>query len=591
MLLTSTAIEVTSTTQSSTTSTVTEAGTSTSTTIEPRTTTRECIDKHDSCPLWARFGECEKNAEFMTEACTMSCDLCADVVVVVNATTLGSAVRSTTTPVPTTTQVPTTTSTTTATTTTRACVDTEEECPLWARTGQCELNPEYMMDNCPISCGVCAKPTVNTTTTTNTTSTSTSTTTTKPCVDERGECPIWAETGECEENPGYMLDSCMISCGVCAGPTVNVTEMTTEMVMPTTSSVTTTNRPTISSTSTTSTTAIPTTTSTATTTTTTRPCIDESDECPLWAQTGHCEKNPSYMMNNCLISCGVCAGPTVNTTTTTAGPTTEASTTAAPTTTTVTTTTTTKLCADETEECAYWAANGHCETNPGYMLNNCLISCGVCAGPTVNTTMTTTDVTTASTSTTTKPGTTATSSTTAIPTATTVTTTTTTKPCIDETESCKIWAETGQCEMNPEYMLSNCLISCGVCAGPTVNTTTATAALTSTAKPSTTTTGTTAVPTTTTATTTTRACLDLNNQCPLWAQTGHCEKNPSYMFENCMISCGVCVVESNDTTARPETTTPGENSRWFGYPVCVHNMVPICVEFNIPSTTPYNLYY
>ncbi len=38
----------------------------------------------------------------------------------------------------------------------------------------------------------------------------------------------------------------------------------------------------------------------------TPPCLDEEQECGMWADSGECEKNPNYMMNNCRISCLVC---------------------------------------------------------------------------------------------------------------------------------------------------------------------------------------------------------------------------------------------------------------------------------------------
>merc|ERR1711920_1008781 len=37
------------------------------------------------------------------------------------------------------------------------------------------------------------------------------------------------------------------------------------------------------------------------------------------------------------------------------------------------------LCSDENQSCEGWAALGECETNPGYMLENCRKSCGVCS--------------------------------------------------------------------------------------------------------------------------------------------------------------------------------------------------------------------
>eukprot|EP00058_Branchiostoma_floridae_P018361 XP_002603850.1 hypothetical protein BRAFLDRAFT_129677 [Branchiostoma floridae] len=35
------------------------------------------------------------------------------------------------------------------------------------------------------------------------------------CPDSSSSCPGWANSGECESNPGYMLSNCRLSCGVC----------------------------------------------------------------------------------------------------------------------------------------------------------------------------------------------------------------------------------------------------------------------------------------------------------------------------------------------------------------------------------------
>ena len=35
------------------------------------------------------------------------------------------------------------------------------------------------------------------------------------CEDNDGECAGWAEDGECQVNPGYMLEMCRKSCGAC----------------------------------------------------------------------------------------------------------------------------------------------------------------------------------------------------------------------------------------------------------------------------------------------------------------------------------------------------------------------------------------
>jgi len=39
------------------------------------------------------------------------------------------------------------------------------------------------------------------------------------CSDQNQNCPAWAASGECENNPAYMLVNCRQSCGVCSSPT------------------------------------------------------------------------------------------------------------------------------------------------------------------------------------------------------------------------------------------------------------------------------------------------------------------------------------------------------------------------------------
>ena len=36
------------------------------------------------------------------------------------------------------------------------------------------------------------------------------------------------------------------------------------------------------------------------------PCIDEEPTCATWADSGECEKNPTYMMHSCRKSCTKC---------------------------------------------------------------------------------------------------------------------------------------------------------------------------------------------------------------------------------------------------------------------------------------------
>ena len=35
------------------------------------------------------------------------------------------------------------------------------------------------------------------------------------CTDDHKHCKEWSESGECQTNPGFMLNSCRRSCDVC----------------------------------------------------------------------------------------------------------------------------------------------------------------------------------------------------------------------------------------------------------------------------------------------------------------------------------------------------------------------------------------
>ena len=75
------------------------------------------------------------------------------------------------------------------------CQDLNEYCEYWASTGECQNNPGYMLPNCPKSCNACGGG--------------------SSCIDEGEHCEYWASTGECQNNPGYMLQYCKKSCNVC----------------------------------------------------------------------------------------------------------------------------------------------------------------------------------------------------------------------------------------------------------------------------------------------------------------------------------------------------------------------------------------
>lgn len=89
------------------------------------------------------------------------------------------------------------------------CEDEEEECAEWAKLGECEANPNYMLQKCQKSCGTCADSTAERNKKIRSLSKSN-------CVDSNEECDKWASQGECDANPNYMLSSCKKSCFVCA---------------------------------------------------------------------------------------------------------------------------------------------------------------------------------------------------------------------------------------------------------------------------------------------------------------------------------------------------------------------------------------
>tara|TARA_B100001121_G_C18565816_1_gene562597 strand:+ start:35 stop:628 length:594 start_codon:yes stop_codon:yes gene_type:complete len=77
------------------------------------------------------------------------------------------------------------------------CVDDaafEADCPGWAGLGECQRNPEFMLEACRASCGNCqgnvcqSKDPVN--------------------------CPVWASAGLCVEQPEFMCDHCCQQCFV-----------------------------------------------------------------------------------------------------------------------------------------------------------------------------------------------------------------------------------------------------------------------------------------------------------------------------------------------------------------------------------------
>jgi len=71
-------------------------------------------------------------------------------------------------------------------------------CANWAKSGECWENPKFMLKKCRKSCNVCGGT----------------------CEDDAKvveACPVWAGHNECSENPTFMLKNCRKSCNVCRG--------------------------------------------------------------------------------------------------------------------------------------------------------------------------------------------------------------------------------------------------------------------------------------------------------------------------------------------------------------------------------------
>ena len=99
------------------------------------------------------------------------------------------------------------------------CSDKNDRCAEWAADDQCESNPSWMLVNCQLSCNVCGDDEIDRD---------------RPpddsdCADlnescrivsdsgdcQQTKCAFWADEGECDKNPSYMLENCSKSCGRC----------------------------------------------------------------------------------------------------------------------------------------------------------------------------------------------------------------------------------------------------------------------------------------------------------------------------------------------------------------------------------------
>jgi hypothetical protein len=90
---------------------------------------------------------------------------------------------------------------------------TNPNCGSWANNGECDKNPGYMVPNCPNECRYKCINFANT----------------GEC-ENHYKCISWANAGECEKNPGWMLPNCPNECN--KNTTVPTTPLPNNTLLP-----------------------------------------------------------------------------------------------------------------------------------------------------------------------------------------------------------------------------------------------------------------------------------------------------------------------------------------------------------------------
>ncbi|KAI8781987.1 cysteine-rich venom protein LIO1 [Biomphalaria glabrata] len=310
----------------------------------------DCNDKAGGCAAWAKNGQCQSNPNYMLKDCKKSCDVCKAKGGSVNqgGEDKGGSVNQGGED--------------------GDCNDNAGGCAAWAKDGQCQINPKYMLKNCKKSCDVCKAKggsvnqggedkggSVN------------QGGEDEDCNDNAGGCAAWAKDRQCQINPKYMLKNCKKSCNVCKakggsvnqggedkGGSVNqggedkggnVNQGGDD-----------------------------------------KKCNDDPSGCIGRAERGECQTNQDYMRQSCRSFCSFCESDT--------------------------------SCVDSISRCSNWAKANECKTNPDWMWKNCRYSCKKCNRK---------------------------------------------NRCIDLNSKCDQWAKANKCDLTPSYMSENCQKSCEMC--------------------------------------------------------------------------------------------------------------------------------
>jgi len=167
--------------------------------------------------------------------------------------------------------------------------DKNPNCGTWASSGECQNNPSYMLAECPAACS--GDPAEQ-----------------EP-EDTHQDCAAWVSDGECYRNPAFMLQQCKASCSKFASENTNILQ-------------------------------------------------DTSDTCVNFALRGGCESDPKKASTVCRASCHIqliCANHTEAVTCSRA--------------------LRCEAIGDHLSDCASRAVRGECHTQPTRMLKQCLKAC------------------------------------------------------------------------------------------------------------------------------------------------------------------------------------------------------------------------